>query len=81
LKLQKANSMTDKTLLFDDTRTYQQCDPEILALLGSTAKQAQMRHYGRYPAFFRLGRKIIIHGKDLNEWADAQRIDPNGKAA
>ena len=69
--------MTD---LFDETRTYQPSDTEILNLLGSKQKQAQMRHHGRYPAFFRLGRKIVIHGKDLNDWANAQRVDPNGKA-
>jgi hypothetical protein len=73
--------MTEQTQLFDNTRTYQPTDPEILALLGSKEKQAQMRHYGRYPVFFRLGRKIAIHGKDLNDWANAQRVDPNGKAA
>ena len=67
-------------MLFDETRSYQPDDPEILALLGSKEKQAQMRHYGRYPVFFRLGRKSI-HGKDLNDWANAQRVDPNGKAA
>jgi hypothetical protein len=73
--------MTDKTQLFDERRHYEPADPEILTLLGSKEKQAQMRHYGRYPAFYRLGRKIIIHGKELNEWANAQRVDPNGKAA
>ena len=69
--------MTEQTQLFDEQRTYQPCDPEILALLGSREKQAQMRHYGRGPAFFRLGRKIIYHGKDLCDWANASRIDPN----
>ena len=68
-------------MLFDETRSYQPDDPEILTLLGSKEKQAQMRYYGRYPVFFRLGRKIVILGKDLNEWANAQRVDPNGKAA
>lgn len=64
------------TELFDENRHYQPTDPEILTLLGSKEKQAQMRHFGRYPAFYRLGRKIVIHGKDLNEWANAQRVEP-----
>ncbi|GEM_PF-1352911 len=68
--------MQNQTMLFDEKRHYQPTDPEILTLLGSKEKQAQMRHYGRYPAFFRLGRKIVIHGKDLNEWANAQRVEP-----
>lgn len=63
------------TQLFEENRHYQPADPEMLALLGSTQKQAQMRHHGRSPAYFRLGRKIIYHGSDLNNWADAQRIE------
>jgi hypothetical protein len=68
--------MTD---LFDATRHYAPTDPEILALLGSKNKQAQMRHHGRAPAFFRLGRKIIYHGSDLNTWANARRVSPSGE--
>jgi len=67
--------------LFDETRHYQPTDPEILALLGSTTKQAQMRHYGRSPTFYRLGRKIIYHGSDLNLWAEAQKIESGGGIA
>ena len=44
--------------LFDETRHYQPTDPEIIALLGSKEKQAQMRHHGRSPAFYKLGRKM-----------------------
>ena len=64
--------MTD---LFDENRHYQPADQEIIDLLGSREKQAQMRHHGRSPAFYRLGRKIIYHGRDLNQWANAQRIE------
>jgi len=66
--------------LFDENRHYQQTDELILQLLGSREKQAQMRHYGRSPAFYRLGRKIIYHGSDLNAWAFAHRIS-NGDAS
>lgn len=65
------------TTLFDETRHYQPTDPEILTLLGSKEKQAQMRHHGRSPAFYRLGRKIVYHGEDLNAWANAQRVETN----
>lgn len=62
--------------LFDDDRSYAVDDPEILHLLGTRTKQAQMRHYGRSPAFYRLGRKIFYHGSDLNAWANARRFEP-----
>jgi len=68
------------TELFDNTRTYQPTDAKIITLLGSTENQAQMRHHGRLPAYYRLGRKIIYHGSDLNAWASAQRIS-HGDAA
>jgi hypothetical protein len=64
------------TQLFDEIRHYQPSDLEILSLLGSKEKQAQMRHHGRSPAFYRLGRKIVYHGADLNVWANAQRVEP-----
>jgi len=67
------------TKLFDETRHYQPTDPEMLELLGSKAKQAQMRHYGRGPAFYRLGRKIIYHGADLNAWAEAKKVHIGGE--
>jgi len=62
------------TKLFDETRHYQPTDPEILLLLGTKAKQAQMRHYRRGPTYYRLGRKIIYHGADLNSWAEANKV-------
>ena len=62
--------MTD---LFDESRHYQPTDREIIVLLGSREKQAQMRYHARSPAFYRLGRKIIYHGADLNLWANSQR--------
>jgi len=52
--------------LFEDKRNYQPTDPEILSLLGSREKQAQMRHHGRSPVYYRLGRKIIYHGSKVN---------------
>lgn len=63
------------TKLFDNDRTYVLGDAE-LALIGSRDKLAQWRHKGRGPAFYKLGRKIVYRGSDLNAWADATRIDP-----
>ena len=40
---------------------------------------AQWRHKGMGQAFYRLGRKIIHRGADLNAWADASRVDPSKK--
>ena len=40
-----------------------------------------MRHHGRALAFFRVGRKIIYHGADLNAWADARRVDTFNEGA
>ena len=68
------------TKLFDETRHYQPTDGLILQLLGSREKQAQMRHHGRSPVYYRLGRKIIYHGSDLNAWASSHRISHGGAA-
>jgi len=67
--------------LFDEKRHYQPSDPEIISLLGNAAKQAQMRHFGRSPSYYRLGRKIIYHGADLNAWAQANKVETDGGAA
>ncbi len=61
--------------LFDDNRHYTQDDPVILELLGSTDKQAQMRSHKRSPSFYRIGRKVVYTGRDLNDWAEANRVD------
>ena len=65
------------TTLFEENRKYKPKDPEILELLGNPEKQKQMRHYKRSPSYYRLGRSIVYLGKDLNEWANAQRVECN----
>ncbi len=62
--------------LFDQTRNYVLGDHE-LDIIGDRDKLAQWRHKDMGPAFYKLGRKIIYRGADLNEWADAQRVDPS----
>ena len=62
--------------LFDDNRNYVLGDEE-LNILGDREKLAQWRHKGVGPAFYRMGRKIVYRGSDLNAWADAQRVEPS----
>ncbi len=62
--------------LFEQNRNYLPGDPE-LNLIGDRDKLAQWRHKGTGPAFYRLGRKIVYRGADLNAWAEASRVDPN----
>lgn len=63
--------------LFEENRSYVLGDPE-LELIGDRAKLAQWRHKGIGPAFYRLGRKIIYRGGDLNAWAEANRVETRG---
>ena len=63
--------------LFDPNRNYVPGDPE-LEDVATPAKLAQWRHKGVGPAYYKLGRKIIYRGADLNAWAEAQRVDPTG---
>ena len=61
--------------LFDNSRNYALGDPE-LDLIGSREKLAQWRHRNVGPAYFKLGKKVIYRGVDLNAWAEAQRVEP-----
>lgn len=63
--------------LFDPNKNFVLGDPE-LELIGDRAKLAQWRHKGMGPAFYRLGRKIVYRGVDLNSWADSNRCAPQG---
>jgi hypothetical protein len=62
--------------LFERNRNYVLGDKE-LKIIGDREKLAQWRHKGIGPAFYRLGRKIVYRGSDLNVWAEANRVDPN----
>jgi hypothetical protein len=61
--------------LFEQDRAYVLGDPE-LEIIGDRAKLAQWRHKGVGPAYYRLGRKIVYRGADLNAWAEAHRVEP-----
>jgi len=60
--------------LFDENRNYILGDQE-LELIGDREKLAQWRHRGVGPAFYRLGRKIVYRGVDLNIWAESKRVE------
>jgi hypothetical protein len=66
--------------LFEQDRNYVLGDRE-LDILGDRDKLAQWRHKKMGPAFYRLGRKIVYRGADLNAWAEAQRVDPHERGA
>ena len=61
--------------LFENNCSYVLGDAE-LDIIGDREKLAQWRHKGMGPAYYRLGRKIVYRGADLNAWAEANRIDP-----
>lgn len=61
--------------LFDNNRNYVLGDEE-LNLIGNRDKLAQWRHKNTGPAFYRLGRKIIYRGADLNAYAETNRVEP-----
>jgi hypothetical protein len=63
---------------FDDNRHYVLGDPELL-LIGDREKLAQWRHRNVGPPYFKLGRKIIYCGKDLNVWAEQHWTDPEAR--
>ena len=69
------------TQIFEQNRNYVLGDFE-LNIIGGREKLAQWRHKGTGPAYYRLGRKIVYRGADLNRWAEANRFDPvsNGAA-
>ncbi|MGB7243929.1 MAG: MerR family transcriptional regulator [Sulfitobacter sp.] len=66
--------------LFEDNRNYILGDPE-LEIIGDRDKLAQWRHKNTGPAYFKLGRKIVYSGRDLNAWADSNRVDPSAGSA
>ena len=64
------------THLFEQNKNYILGDSE-LDIIGDREKLAQWRHKGIGPAYYRLGRKIIYRGLDLNAWAEANRVETN----
>ena len=65
--------------LFEQNRNYVLGDPE-LELIGDRDKLAQWRHKNMGPPYYRLGRKIVYRGADLNAWAESNRVETGGRA-
>lgn len=61
--------------LFQNERNYVLGDTE-LDIIGDREKLAQWRHKMKGPPFYKLGRKIIYRGVDLNAWAESNRTEP-----
>ena len=61
--------------LFEDDRCYVLGDTE-LEILGDRDKLAQWRHKCVGPAYYKIGRKVIYRGSDLNAWLAANRVEP-----
>ena len=66
------------TQIFEQNRNYVLGDFE-LNIIGDREKLAQWRHKGIGPAYYRLGRKIVYRGADLNAWAEANRVETNAE--
>ena len=64
--------------LFNDNQNYVLGDSE-LDIIGDREKLAQWRHKGIGPAYYRLGRKIVYRGADLNAWAESNRVETNAE--
>jgi hypothetical protein len=62
--------------LFENDRNYVLGDPE-LDLFGPREKLAQWRHKNTGPAYYKIGRKVVYRGSDLNDWLEANRVEPN----
>ena len=60
---------------FAEDRYYRPQDP-ALRLIATVGSLALWRHQGKGPAFHKLGRKILYHGRDLNRWLDEHRVEP-----
>ena len=61
--------------LFNESQNYVLGDSE-LEIIGTREKLAQWRHRMVGPAFYKMGKKVIYRGVDLNAWAESQRVEP-----
>ena len=66
-------------MTFQDSKLYDSAAVQEATGLSYTAL-AKWRHYGRGPAFLKLGTRVVYRGADLNEWLDNQRVEPRATA-
>lgn len=71
--------------MFEPDRVYRPSEvAEKLPGVVTKAKLSQWRHYDRGPAYHKLGPLVVYRGSDLNDWLNANRVEPvksKGKAA
>ena len=61
---------------FDPDRAYR---PDDLTEIATRSTLAKWRHYGRGPAFYKFGSRVLYRGSDLNQWVAAHRVEPTDK--
>ena len=66
--------------MFDNETLYLPTDPEIQRL-GSYSTLASWRSEGRGPRYVKIGGRVMYRGRDLNEWIEAQTVDPANRTA
>ena len=62
-------------MFFEQQKSYQPNDLEMRQI-ATADRLAQWRHYGKGPAYFKLGNKVISRGEELNDWVSARRVEP-----
>ena len=59
--------------MFQNDLIYRPSDP-ALRLIATENTLAKWRHFGRGPAFVKLGSRVGYRGGDLNRWLEARRV-------
>ena len=59
---------------FESDRYYRPAD-DAMRLVAAVGTLAVWRHKRRGPAYFKVARKILYRGADLNRWMDARRVE------
>ena len=49
---------------------------DAMRLFGTSGSLALRRHRGQGPPFFKIGRRVLYLGKDLNKFIDSRRVEP-----
>jgi len=61
--------------MFDPGKVYPADNPQLNEIVAYSTL-AHMRQERRGPAYFKLGKRILYKGEDLNRWLDSKRVDP-----
>ena len=60
---------------FEPGRFYRPQDDE-LRLFGTVGALAVQRCRGEGPPFYRVARKVVYRGSDLNQYLESRRVEP-----